>query len=152
MTSGFKRVKRIEWIARIAIPQTPYRIAPQAVNLPGGLAEKFVEKSAEAEMCWLLICDGVRCRGSVSDGGAVDDELDAAVALTAVGGVICGDGLRFSKTVRRDGRRRNSLLGEKIADGIRAALGELLIEFIGAHAVRVAFNLQSQASMRQQNA
>ena len=46
----------------------------------------------------------------------------------------------------------NSLLGEKIAHGIRAALGELLIEFIGAHAVRVAFDLQSEARMREQNA
>src|SRR5260370_18216807 len=122
MTSGFERSKGIEWIARIAIPQTPYRIAPQAVNLPGGLAEKFVEKSAEAEMCWLLICDCVRCRGSVSDGGAVDDELDAAVALTAVGGGLWGGGLGCCTTLRRAGRNPDSPLRGAIAVGVPAAL------------------------------
>jgi hypothetical protein len=44
MTSGFKRVKRIERIAGIAVAETPYRIAPQPVNFAsfeiGGSVEK----------------------------------------------------------------------------------------------------------------
>ena len=99
---------------------------------------------------WLLICDGVR-RGGVSDGCAVDDEFHAAIPLTAVGSIIRCDRLRFSKAARGNGRCGNSLLREKIAYRIRAAFRELLIEVIGAHAIGVAFNLQTQARMREQN-
>ena len=106
-----------------------------------------VEKAFGAERYWLLIGDGVR-RGGVSDGRAVDDQFHAAIPLTAVGSVIRGHRLRFSKAPRDNGRCGNSLLCEKIAYRIRAALGELLIEVIRAHAIGVAFNLQSQARMR----
>jgi hypothetical protein len=93
---------------------------------------------------------GSRARRSrISDGVAVHDELDAAISLAAFGGVIRRDGLRFSKAVRGDGRRGHSLLREKIAHGISAPLGKLLIEFIGAHAVRVAFDLQIQSGVSQ---
>jgi hypothetical protein len=88
----------------------------------------------------LLIGCRVRC-GGVSDRGAVYDELHAAISLTTVGGVVRCNGLRFSKAARGDGRRGHSLFGEKIAHRIRSALGKLLIEFIGAHTVGVAFNL-----------
>lgn len=100
---------------------------------------------------WLLICDRVR-RGRVSDGGAVYDQFDAAITLASVSGIIRRNRLRFSKAARGDRRSPNSLLCEKIADGIRAALGKLLVVFIGAHTVRVAFDLQSEARMREQNA
>src|SRR5260370_15936192 len=59
-----------------------------------------------------------------ADGVAVDDQLHAAVALAAFRGVVGGDGLRFSKAARADGRAGNALLSEKIAHGIGAALGE----------------------------
>ncbi len=39
----------------------------------------------------------------VADSVAVDDELDAAVALTAFGGVVGGDRLRFAEAVGGDG-------------------------------------------------
>jgi len=109
-----------------------------------------VEDVNGAEKYWLLICDGVR-RGGVSNGRAVDDEFHAAIPLTAVGSIIRGHRLRFSKAPRGNGRCGNALLREKIAYRIRAALGELLIEVIRAHAIGVAFSLQSQARMREQN-
>ena len=49
----------------------------------------------------LLIVGCVR-GGGVADRGAIHDELDAAVALTAIGGVIRRHRLRFSKAARDD--------------------------------------------------
>jgi hypothetical protein len=98
----------------------------------------------------LLLCR--RSRGSyggVADGVAVDDELDAAVALAAFGGVVGSDRLRFAEASRGDGRSRNAVFGKKIADGIGAALRELLIKFIGADTVGVAFDLKRQAGVRE---
>ena len=80
-------------------------------------------------------------RSGVADGVAVDDELDAAVALAAFGGVVGSDGLHFAEAARGDVGTGNALFGEKIADGVGAALGELLIEIIAADAVGVAFDL-----------
>src|SRR5580704_9911389 len=91
-------------------------------------------------------------RGGVADGVAVDDELDAAVALAALGGVIRGDGLHFAEAARGDIGAGHTLLGEKVADGVGAALGELLIEIIAANAVGVAFDLESEAGMGENNA
>jgi len=39
----------------------------------------------------------------VADGLAVDDQLDAAIALAAFGGVVGGDRLRFAEAVGGDG-------------------------------------------------
>jgi len=90
--------------------------------------------------------------GGVADGVAVDDEFDAAIALAAFGGVVGSDGLRFAEAARGDGRTGDALLGEKIADGIGAALGELLIEIIATDAVGVAFDLEREAGMREDDA
>src|SRR6266478_2962793 len=90
--------------------------------------------------------------GSVADGVAVDDEFDAAIALAAFWRVIGGDRLRLAETVSSDGRRRYALLGEKVANGIGATLGELLIEIVAADAVGVAFDLESEAGMREDDA
>src|SRR2546422_1220174 len=68
--------------------------------------------------------------GGVADGVTIDDKLDAAIALAAFGRVIGGDGLRLAEAVSGNGRRGDALFGEKVANGIGAALGELLIEFI----------------------
>src|SRR5260370_11938819 len=91
-------------------------------------------------------------RGGTADGVTVDDELDAPVALAACGGLVGGDRLRFAEAVGRDGRRRYALFGEKIADGVGAALGELLIEFVAADAIGVALDLEQEAGMREDNA
>jgi hypothetical protein len=42
-------------------------------------------------------------RGGAADGVAVNDELDAAVALAAFGGVVRSDGLRFAEAAGGDG-------------------------------------------------
>src|SRR5258708_5011237 len=91
-------------------------------------------------------------RGRVADGIAVDHELDAAVALAAVGGVVRSDGLRLAEAAGGDRGGRDALLGEEIAHGIGAAFGELLIEFVAAYAVGVTFDLQSEAGMREDDA
>src|SRR5260370_12073964 len=91
-------------------------------------------------------------RGGTADGVAVDDELDAPVALAAFGGLVGGDRLRFAEAVGGDGRRRHALFGEKIADGVCPALGELLIEFVAAAAIGVALDLEQEAGMREDNA
>src|SRR5260370_33084376 len=61
-----------------------------------------------------------------ADGVAVDDQLHAAVALAAFRGVVGGDGLRFSKAPRADGRAGDALLREKIPHRIVAAVAALL--------------------------
>src|SRR5690348_7055466 len=86
--------------------------------------------------------------GAVADGVAVDDELDAAVALAAFGRVIGGDGLRLAEAARGDGRSGDAVLRKKITHRIGTALGELLIEFVGANAVGMAFNLEREAGVR----
>src|SRR5437016_6963780 len=83
--------------------------------------------------------------GGVADGVTVDDELDAAVALAAFGGVIGSDGLVLAEAAGGNGRTGDALLGEKIADGIGAAFGELLIEILAADAVGVTFDLEREA-------
>src|SRR6266478_4115406 len=90
--------------------------------------------------------------GGVADGVTVDDELDAAVALAAFGGVIGGDGLALAEAAGGDGGGRNALLGEKIADGVGTAFGELLIEIVAADAVGVALDLEREAGMRKDDA
>src|SRR5258708_7960351 len=87
--------------------------------------------------------------GGVADGVAVDDELDAAVALAAFGRVVGGDRLRLAEAVSGNGRRGDALLGEKVADGIGAALGKLLIEIVAANAVGVALDLERETGMRE---
>src|SRR5260370_38199954 len=86
--------------------------------------------------------------GGVANGGAVDDELDAAVALAAFGSVIGGDGLRLAEAAGGDGGGRDALLGEKVADGIGAAFGELLVEIVAADAGGLAFDLERNARTR----
>ncbi len=93
-----------------------------------------------------------RSYGGVADGVTIDHQLDAAVALAAFGGVVRSDGLRFAEAAGGDGGGRDALLGEKIADGIGAVVGELLIEFVAADAVRVALDLQREAGMREDDA
>ena len=98
---------------------------------------------------------GCGCGGSgsgVADGVAVDDEFDAAVALATLGSVVGSDGLRFAKAAGGDGRGGHALFGKKIADGIGAAFGELLIEIVAADAVGVAFDLERKAGMREDDA
>src|SRR5258708_15595742 len=90
--------------------------------------------------------------GGVANGGAIDDELDAAVALAAFGSVIGGDGLRLAEAAGGDGGGWDALLGEKIADGVGAAFRELLIEIVAADTVRVTFDLESEAGMREDDA
>src|SRR6267142_5034251 len=90
--------------------------------------------------------------GGVADGIAVDDELNAAIALAAFGGVVRSDGLHFAEAAGGDGRTRDALFGEKIADGIGAAFGELLVEIVAADAVRVALDLKREARMREDDA
>ena len=90
--------------------------------------------------------------GGIADGVTVDDEFDAAVSLAAFGVVVGSDGLRFTEAAGGDGRGRDALLGEKIADGIGAAFGELLIEFVATDAVGVALDLEREAGMRENDA
>src|SRR5882762_1487394 len=90
--------------------------------------------------------------GGVADGVTVDDQLDAAVALAAFGGVIGGDGLVLAEAAGGDGRTGDALLGKKIADGIGAAFGELLIEIVAADAVGVTLDLEREAGMRKDDA
>src|SRR5713226_7436628 len=90
--------------------------------------------------------------GSVADGVAVDDEFDAAVALAAFGRVVGGDRLRLAEAVSGNGRRRYALFGEKVANGIGATFGELLIEVVAADAVGVALDLERETGMRENDA
>jgi len=80
-----------------------------------------------------------------SDRVAVDNQFDAAIALAALDSVIGGYRLCFTKATRSHCADGNAFFGKVVANGIRAALGELLIEIVGANAVRVAFDLQRQA-------
>src|SRR5260370_8893801 len=55
--------------------------------------------------------------GGVANGGAIDDELDAAVALAALGRGIGGHGPRLSQAAGGEGGGRDPVLGEKNPDG-----------------------------------
>src|SRR6266853_37770 len=90
--------------------------------------------------------------GGVADGVAVDDEFDAAIALAAFGRVVGGDGLRLAEAVSGDGRRGYTLLREKVENGIGAAFRELLIEIVAADAVGVAFDLERETGMSEDDA
>src|SRR5205085_1467454 len=92
---------------------------------------------------------GVR---SAADGVAVDDEFDAPIALAAVGGAIRSDRLGFAKAAGGNGGSGYAVLREEVADGIGAALRELLVEVVAADAVRMTFNLHGQAGVRKHNA
>ena len=52
---------------------------------------------------WLALGDWPGGSRGVADSVAVDDELDAAIALAAIGGVVGGDGLRFAEAARGNG-------------------------------------------------
>src|SRR5579859_5768852 len=88
----------------------------------------------------------------IADGVAVDDEFDAAITLPAFRGVVGCHGLGLTEALCGDAGSGHALLGKEIADGIGAPLGELLVEFVGAYAVRVAFDLHRKAGMREENA
>ena len=94
---------------------------------------------------------GVVGGAGVSDGSAIHYEFDAAVALAAFGGVVGGDGLGFSEAAGGNGKFGHTLVREEIADGAGAALGELLVEVVGAYAVGVAFDLEIEAGVSEEN-
>ena len=89
--------------------------------------------------------------GGFADGVAVDDELDTAIALAAVGGVVGGDGLGLAEAASGHCAAGDAFFGEVVANGIGAAFGELLIEIVGADAVGVTFDLQRQPSVGEKN-
>ena len=72
--------------------------------------------------------------------------------MAAFGGVVGGDGLHLAEAAGGDGRAGHAVFGEKIADRVGSAFGELLIEFIAANAVGVAFNLKRKAGMGENDA
>src|SRR5258708_30094722 len=87
----------------------------------------------------------------LADGVAVDDEFDTAIALAAFGVVVRSDRLSFAEALSSHRRRLNALFGQKIADAVSAAFGELLVEVIGANAVGVALNLKRESRVSEQD-
>src|SRR5215472_3014939 len=117
-------------------------------RLPAGTSAKEIDGSLT------LRAGSVRSRraSSAADRVAVDNEFNTPIALAAFRCVIRSDRLRLAETAGGDGRTGDALLGKKIAHGVGAALGELLIEFVAADTVRMTFDLKGQARMRQQDA
>src|SRR5215471_3502473 len=120
------------------------------------LKDQFSTKSsvhrAAVPMPSLLLRRGSRRGGrGVSDGIAVDDELHAAVALAAFSGLIRSNRLRLAEAASSDRRSWYAVCRKKFADGVSAAFGELLIEFVAADAVGVPLDLQRETRMREQN-
>src|SRR5262249_53688570 len=113
-------------------------------------AWRFRSRLAEADFA--LIGSGRVPGGSGADGLAVDNQLDAAVALAALGRVVGSDGLRLTKALCGDRRSRHAFFGEEVTDGIGTALRKLLVELVGADAIRMPLDLQRQARMGEQNA
>src|SRR5260370_17268695 len=70
--------------------------------------------------------------GGVANGGAVDDELDAAVSLATFGGGLGGDRLRLAEAAGRGGGGPGALVREKIRDAGRPAFCNLPISIPGA--------------------
>ena len=91
-------------------------------------------------------------RGRSGDGIAVDDELDAAIALAAFRRVIGRNGLSFAEAAGGDGTGGDALVNEEITDHAGAAFAELLIEVVGANGIGVAFDLHLQTGMREHDA
>src|SRR5215467_4376566 len=63
----------------------------------------------------------------ISNRVAGEDQLHAAIGLTAFRSVIGGDGLRLAEAAGLDGACRDSLLHKIFAYSLGATLGELLI-------------------------
>ena len=93
-------------------------------------------------------CVGVR----TADRLARYHELDAPILLTSGRNVVRCYRLRLSEAERHDRRRRNALLHEVIAHGLRAALRQRLVVVVVADVVGVAFDLEVQAWIREQDA
>src|ERR1700722_2916430 len=82
-----------------------------------------------------------------ADGIAGDDEVDASVLrATARCGVI-RDWFGFSVASGGDVGCLNSLSDEEVPDGVRPVLRELLVVFVAAYAVGVAFDLNLEAGV-----
>src|SRR5262245_16958553 len=129
-----KRVKEVRGAREKTRRGTKYR-APQDQKM----------KATQRCRCHALLLRRRSGGGrGVADGVAVDDELDAAVALAAFGGFVRSHGLRFAKAARADAGGRDALIREKVAHGAGAAFGERLVEFVAADAVGMTFDLQSQ--------
>src|SRR5438105_3250148 len=120
----------------------------------GMTGSRFSHRRSGSATTLALRAGEVRSRRvcGAADGVAVDDEFDAAVALTAFGCVVRSDRLRFAEAACSDGRAGHALLGQKITHGVGTALGELLVEFLTADAVRVALDLEREARMREKDA
>src|SRR5437868_3621956 len=84
-----------------------------------------------------------------ADGVTREHQLDAAVALAAVGGCVVGNGLRLAEALRRNCSCRYTLLHKIITDGLGALLGEALVVVVGADGVGVAFDGDLQRRIRQ---
>src|ERR1700688_5016810 len=78
--------------------------------------------------------------GVGADGVAGEDEFYATILLAAFGGVVAGDGCGLAVSMGFDGGGVNALLHKVIANGLRAAFGELLVVIVGADAIGIAFD------------
>ena len=96
----------------------------------------------------LLSGDGAE---GYADGVTRYHELDAAILLTARGGVVRCDGIGFAHSGGGNVGGGDSLFGQEIAHGIGALLGELLIVVVGADAIGVAFQLELEARICQED-
>jgi hypothetical protein len=72
--------------------------------------------------------------------------------LAAFGSVVGGDGRGLAIAVGFDGGGVDALLHEVVADGLGAALGELLIVVVGADAIGVAFDGDMQTGISEYDA
>ena len=109
-------------------------------------------RDAGATKALRLLGRGV-ARGCVGvDIGAVYHQVYAAISLAAFGRVVSGDGLGFAEAALSDGGGGDALIDQEIADHAGAALGKLLIKFVGADAVGVSFDLHAEAGVRKKDA
>src|SRR5688572_17313645 len=83
-------------------------------------------------------------RGSVLLRGLEDDELDAPVLLASGAGLVVGDRLVGTVTLRLQAVGRDPLLAEVLRDGLGARLRQLLVLIGGADVVGVAGDLDGE--------
>jgi hypothetical protein len=106
-----------------------------------------------AELAALVLWRSSRGGGRPgADRLTIHDQLNAAVLLSSFRSIVGSDRLGFAKPFRADCGSGDSLLNQKISDGIGAPLGKLLVEFVAADAIGVPFHLQGQTRVREQNA
>src|SRR6188768_1145281 len=136
-------------------------------STPGSVRPTRLTASKEAVDVGFLRTDFIRaqCRSHsigphalrfklASSPGVVDDDLDAPVLLTAVGGVVARDGVGFSEATCADDTITSHAGADDVITHCRGAcVRQAIVQFVGTARIGVAFELEGvRTGVREEHA